>query len=60
MNASHGYLTVERLGRAIKIQRLNDQTYFTALRTMGVNETLAQALTARLITLPMKKEQVAA
>lgn len=48
MNTAHG--------RQIPIQRLNDQTYFTALRTMGVNETLAQALTARLITLPTKKE----
>lgn len=51
MTTSNGYLIVTRHGRAIPIQRLNDATYFAALRAFGVSEAQAQAATVKLITL---------
>ena len=55
MTNANGELVVWRHRRTIPIQRLNDETYYAALRTFGVSEAVSAALTARLITLPETK-----
>lgn len=53
MTSTDGNLVIQRHGRTTVLQALNDQTYYAALRAFGASEAVAQALTAKLITLPM-------
>ena len=55
MTNANGELVVWRHRQAIPIQRLNDATYYAALRAFGVSEAVSAALTAKLITLPETK-----
>jgi hypothetical protein len=51
MTVALGHLVITRHGRAVRIQMLNDATYYAALRIFGTRDIVAQALTANLITI---------
>jgi hypothetical protein len=44
-------LVVERPGRSVVLQPMNEQTYYTALRAFGLRESVAIAATRGLITI---------
>jgi len=46
-----GWLSVTRHGRRVNIQRINDQSYYAALRAFGAREATAAAAAAGLITM---------
>lgn len=46
-----GRMTVTRMGRTTQIQRLNDDSYYQALRAFGARESTAAAAAAGLITM---------
>ncbi len=46
-----GWLMVTKHGRAVPIEKLTDESYYRALRSFGVSQTIAQALARGLITI---------
>jgi len=49
-----GWAYVTKQGRAIPIQRVNEETFFHALRAYGAREAAAAAAAKGLITISMK------
>lgn len=49
-----GWLIVTTHGRTVQIQKLTDESYYRALRSFGVSQTIAQALAKGLITVKVK------
>lgn len=54
MSLQLGHIVVTRHGRTTRIQRCTDEQQYQALRIFGVRESVAAAVTARLVTINLK------
>lgn len=50
MNSTDGFLTLTRNGRTVRLQALNEQTFYTGLRAFGVSAAVSAAAARGLIT----------